>query len=224
MMHKNLSAFLCLMIFCCQAFSQVMPYPFFDQAEADAEFFRFRSAFIEAVEADDLDFILANTKNNVLNGFGGDGGKEEFVEMWSEIKPNLSRSLRMGGYFSDQAMLDEEIEAEFIVPYTNRFIRMEGDWSESMEWIGIIHVDETPVFSEPGGEVMTSLGRVVVLVNDWYPMVNPDPVNPAWIELELADGDRGYVSASDILSPVDFRCFFEKVDGRWLYAGWAAGL
>jgi hypothetical protein len=179
---------------------------------------------LAGVESDDLTFILENSIDDLLNGFGGSGGKEEFVQMWDEVKPMLSRSLSLGGYFVDESMLAEGAEAEFIAPYTNQFIFEEAEWSDDMEFIGIIHVDAANVFLVPGGELLQTLGRVVVLVNDWYPMVNSDPINPDWVELEFEDGGRGYVSASEIISPVDFRCFFEKVDDRWFYAGWAAGV
>jgi len=222
MSFKQYLLLLVLLFPATHAVPQIMDFPFVDEALQDDEFMRFRSKFIEAVENNDLTFILENTTDDVLNGFGGSGGKEEMQSMWQEIQPDLLNVLNKGGHFSDDSSLADGMEAEFIAPYT--YALNMNNFAEEIEWIGIITEDSAAVFTEPGALLLTRLGRVLVWVNDWYPPVNPDLMNPEWVELELANGDRGYVAATQIYSPVDFRCFFEKVNGRWFYAGWAAGV
>ncbi len=206
-----------------KAFSQVMPFPAFDEAMQDRSFFNFRAEFIEAIEANNTEFIFENSVEDVMNGFGGSGGLSELANFWGQISPYLLNVLRQGGYFSPQ----EWLQTRYTAPYTNKYPQEPADWPATIDWFfstGAITGNAVKVFDEPGGRTLATLDQVIVIVNDWWPEINPKNIdNPLWVEIELADGRRGIVSASQINSPVGYRCFFVKMEGKWFFAGWAAG-
>ncbi|MBN4075420.1 MAG: hypothetical protein COA71_11950 [SAR86 cluster bacterium] len=207
--------------------AQVMPFPAFDEASQDSDFLNFRTEFIQAIEANDTKFIFKNSIDDVMNGFGGSGGLAELADFWEQISPNLLSVLKQGGYFSPQDWLEADVEAQYTAPYTDRYPQEPNDWPTTIDWIfstGAITNNAAEVVDVPGGRIMETLGQVIVVVSDWWPDTNPDNIdNPLWVEIELADGRKGNISASQINSPVGYRCFFEKRAGKWFFAGWAAG-
>lgn len=210
-----------------KASSQVMQFPAFDEATGDADFFKFRDEFIEAIETNNTEFIFENTIENVMNGFGGSGGKPELAVYWEQISQDLLSVLKQGGYFSPEDWLEDDIEAQFIAPYTNKYPQEPDDWPSTIDWIfstGAITSNVAEVLDGPEGNVLTTLDQAIVVVSDWWPNINPDNVdNPLWVEIELDDGRRGVILANQINSPVGYRCFFERKAGQWFFSGWAAG-
>lgn len=210
-----------------KASAQVMLFPAVDEAMQDPSFVNFRAEFIEAIETNDTEFIFENSIDNVMNGFGGSGGLAELADYWDQISPELLNVLKQGGYFSPQDWLEDDVEAQYIAPYTNNYPQEPEDWSASIDWFfstGAITSNAVDVYDEPGGNVLATLDQVIVVISDWWPDINPDDIeNPLWVEIELDDGRRGVISADQINSPVGYRCFFEKKAGQWFFTGWAAG-
>jgi len=135
--------------------------------------------------------------------------------------------LKQGGYFSPQNCPEDDVEAQYTALYTNKYPQEPDDWPATIDWIfstRAITSNAIEVFDEPGGNILVKLDQVIVVISDWWPDINPDNIdNPLWVEIELDDGRRGVISASQINTPVGYRCFFEKRAGQWFFAGWAAG-
>ena len=51
----------------------------------------------------------------------------------------------------------------------------------------------------------------------------PGSRGEAWTALVLPDGRRGYVASRLVRSPIDYRAFFARSDGRWLMTLFIAG-
>lgn len=227
MLLRILFTFIVCIFLSIKASAQVMPFPAFDEAMQDSSFIDFRAKFIEAIVANDTEFIIENSIENVMNGFGGSGGKAELADYWEQVGPELLNVLQQGGYFSPQDWLEDGLEAQYTAPYTNKYPQEPSNWPTNIDWIfstGAITSNATEVLDEPGGDVLATLGQVIVVISDWWPDINPDNINnPLWVEIELDDGRKGVISASQINSPVGYRCFFEKKAGQWFFSGWAAG-
>ncbi|RMH17452.1 MAG: hypothetical protein D6701_07485 [Gemmatimonadetes bacterium] len=220
---------LALLATAASARAQIVPFPPFDEGPADASFVAFRDSLHFALSVNDTAWIFAHTAEDVMNGFGGAGGVEELREVyWDYVRPDMLAALGQGGFFTDSGGRGSDAEAAFTAPYTWRYPDPPSDWAgDPDEWLfetGAITVDGTPVVDVPGGDVLTTLGHVVVRVVDWLSPVNPEGLeDPLWVQIELADGRIGNVSESNISTGLDYRFFFEKRDGRWWFTGWAAG-
>jgi hypothetical protein len=44
-----------------------------------------------------------------------------------------------------------------------------------------------------------------------------------WVPVVLADGQKGYVAADYIRSPIDYRAIFVKKGGKWIMTAFIAG-
>jgi hypothetical protein len=200
-----------------------------DEAPDDPSFLAFRDSLITALEVNDTTFIFGRTREDVFNGFGGSGGIDELRERyWGEaLRSDLLTALHLGGHFSPADELDDGVDAQFAAPYTWGYPPRPDDWPDRFDWYfetSAVVVDPTEVVDAPGGDVLATLGHVIVIMSDWWPAVNPDGIDePVWSEVRLADGRAGYVLADNMRGGSDFRAFFEKHDGAWIFTGWAAG-
>ena len=225
---RALALLACLAAAPAVAAGQVTAFPPVDEAEEDPSFLAFRDSMMAALAADDTTWIFRRTIPEVFNGFGGSGGVEELRTVyWNDaFRAELATALCLGGHMEEGPGRTGKADAQFVAPYTWR-LPEPPPGTDEFDWVfqtGAVLERGTPVVSRPGGQVLAMLGQVLVPVPDWWPPVN-DPALPlpAWVEVRLADGRTGYARADRIRSPVDLRLFFEKRDGVWWWAGWAAG-
>src|SRR5215210_3701482 len=58
-----------------------------DEGKTDASFSQFREKTLAAARRRDVKYILSIVDPNIINGFGGDDGINEFKKMWKIDRP-----------------------------------------------------------------------------------------------------------------------------------------
>ena len=178
-----------------------------DEATKQPDFFTFRAQLQVAVAKRDKAAVLAVVSKNIKNGFGDNNDINHFKKLWAIDKPNsklwetLGTVLALGGGFSK--------DGSFSAPYISSHWPAVGDL-DAFENIAIIgdkvNVRKTP---NPNGEVLQTLSYEIV------PLDSVDRGNDQWVAIKLPNGKKGYVARNFARSAVDYRVFFEKVEGRW---------
>ncbi len=175
-----------------------------DEAARDPHFAAFRDTLLRIVARRDTTALLAIVAPEIKSSFGGGDGLDGFREHWRLDQPDsklwsvLEDVLRHGGRFSG--------EESFWAPWT--FLAL-PDTLDAFEHL--IIRDSAVVVREradPAGAVLGLLSYDIVRAGAYDP-------EAAWREIVLGDGRRGYVSAAQVRSPVDYRAGFERRDGRW---------
>lgn len=191
----------------------VLPYK-------DEHFKRFSDCLIKALQQDDSAYVFERVADDVFNGFGYNSGKEVFRRLWNDphepIGEELLNALKLG------AAYDKEMQ-RIMVPW--HFLAF-PDSLDAFRWVYVLK-DSTPVYAAPDTGAATT-GR---LEAGWIEVANwePDTMDvgeygaPRWIEVFLPSGGRGAVRRHRVRSPIDYRFWFERRNGRWLLMGWAAG-
>ncbi len=146
--------------------------------------------------------------------FGGSWGLADFREMWRPSDPDspiwseLAAVLALGGRFGG--------DGTFIAPYTFTDSPDEVDPFEAL--IVINAGAPARAAADPQAEALAVLSFDVVR-REWDPPATPD----GWTAIRLADDRLAYVRSSSVRSPIDYRAFFERRDGRWRMTIFIAG-
>ncbi len=189
-----------------------------DEAAKDPSFFIFRARLFKAIQQKDANYIYGILDPKIQNNFGGGSGVADFKRQWRLERPNsefwseFSTVLSMGGGFDK--------DSTFSAPYTTQ------KWPEDLD--GFEHAavieDGVRVRSEPNirGSVVQTLSFDIVSVPNWQAKGSKgDPRK--WVEVVLTDGRKGFVSDEYLRSPIAFRAFFEKKNGKWVMTAFIAG-
>ena len=175
-----------------------------DEAAQTPDFFSFRAQLQMAVARRDRTAVLAVTHPNIRTSFGPDDGRRSFERdlsdpngpLWGE----LASVLALGGTFDRYGT--------FVAPYTFGC----GEAFEDVVVIGSkVSVRAKPAASAP-----------VVAVVD-FAILRGHLDGSAWAEVTLARGQKGFIAARFVRSPVGYRAFFEKVGGAWRLITFIAG-
>ena len=70
--------------------------------------------------------------------------------------------------------------------------------------------------------VLRNLSFDIVKVIEWTAKRSPGEKS-GWIAVELADGQRGFVSEDYIRSPINYRAIFQKQGDTWVMTAFIAG-
>ena len=158
----------------------------------------------------------------ILNSFGGNGGVDEFFEMWglnrnadnSEVWDVLAHIIDLGGVVYEDFTGEEPVQS-ISFPYTSSNFPNDFDVFEFAIATGPM-VPFRAVPSDTGG-VMAYLDHEIIRpANGWMP-------DPEWYLIERFDGSLGWVDADYVLSPIDYRAEFQKIDGEWKMTSLVAG-
>jgi len=185
---------------CIEAANRLCPS---DQAELVPSFVEFRNELLDVVEKRDETRLRAMLDPKIRTSFGESGGISGFKisdSVWRE----LETILKMGGNYS---------EGNFWAPYVY------ANWPEAVDAFshvaairkGVV-IRTTPEGS--GNEVATVDWEILELV--------PGKETPGWRRVRTA-GKEGWVSASDIRSPIGYRAGFSKDSGQWAMNALVAG-
>ncbi len=187
------------------------PLPFLDEGPSDPDFLAFRSSLLDAVASRDAAYILSIVSDRIRNSFGGDGGIDEFERVWqldaqdSRFWTEFGTVLRLGGAFQG--------EDGFLAPYTTATWPNNLDGFQHVAVIGTnVNVRSEPSLTAPVVSRMSY--QTVRMVMGWPP--------GEWLHVRLADG-TGYINVSYVRSPIGYRAFFERTDGRWVMTIFIAG-
>jgi uncharacterized membrane protein len=183
-----------------------------DEAARDAEFFVFRARLQRAVAEHDTAEIMRVVAPDILNSFGGDGGRDEFREHWGLAQPDQSRLwgvlgfvLALGGGFLD--------DTTFYAPYTMK--DTPGDGFETLAVLG----QNVMVRAEPAAG-STAIDTISFeAVTKWREKASTDQ----WEPVRTNKGRMGWVAQRYLRSPIDHRAGFVRRHGRWLLRGLVAG-
>lgn len=192
-----------------------------DEAGKDHSFQLFRDRLLNAVQNHDQDFLLSIIAPDIINSFGGDEGKENFVKIWEPDKPDskiwqtLEDILTLGGNFSPDRQ-------EFWAPYVFAAFPDNKDAFSYLAIVGEnVNVRARPHHDAP---VLSKLSYDLVKKLDNLPVLEETPAGPRrWLKIATPQGRAGYVAAHYTHSPLDYRAGFKKINGRWLMAALVAG-
>lgn len=187
-----------------------------DDAAKDPAFFVFRARLQRALTEHDAGHVISILSPKVLNSFGGDGGIEEFKEMWkigepeSELWATLGQILALGGKFN--------ADGSFEAPYVS------AAWPDDLDGFeyGAIIGDNVRVREKPDRDAAV-IGRLSFEIVRVTEMSAGQEEQAEWAKVELADGRAGYVSAQFIEYVVGWRAFFQKENGQWKLTTLVAG-
>jgi len=191
-----------------------------DEGKQDKSFSAFRAKLIEAVKKRDKKYLLSVLDPNVKNSFGGDGGIEEFKEMWeidsskSKLWDELRVVLSNGGGFQDKNT--------FAAPYSFVFFPADLDAFEQQ----VIFGNNVNLRAKPdkSAKVISQLSYNIVKV-DYENSVSDGKPEPTylWLKVETLGGKKGFVSAEFVRSSIDYRAIFVKEKGKWKISAFVAG-
>jgi hypothetical protein len=183
-----------------------------DEAVTDPEFFIFRARVQSAVAAHDTAEIMRILDRDILNSFGGDGGRDEFRQRWDLKNPEksglwatLGSVLALGGRFHDDSM--------FLAPYVAEGIT--GDGFETLVVLG----SNVPVHAGPtaGSKVIDTLAFEEV--TQW----REKSTTGEWDPIRTVKGRLGWVHQRFLRSPIGYRAGFVRRQGRWWLRALVAG-
>ena len=178
------------------------------------------------IAARDERALLAMVAADVLNSFGGDGGKTEFRRIWGlnrnpgasqvwRVLADVTAETGVAGFEDDRlsvaypresALFPDEAQGHAYDPFAYCVVRSAG----------------APLRSRPESTAspIPVLGGEIVNAGD-----HADRCGSAsgWVRVETSQGRYGYVAAARLVSPVGWRARFERRGGRWLMTALLAG-
>lgn len=184
-----------------------------DQAATQPDFFAFRVQLQAAVVRRDKEAVLAVLHKDIKNSFGGNGGVDEFKQVWELDKPDtplwdaLARVLSLGGSFMS--------DGRFVAPYV--FSR----WPSGTDPYGFVAVIGSGVRVRT--EASASAASTHSLSFEIVEELQTRAPNDAWVAVMLPDGKTGFVDKRFVRSPLDYRAIFEHSAGRWQITIFIAG-
>lgn len=192
-----------------------------DEAAQDESFLAFRTRLQRALREKDADYVLGIVAPDIKLSFGGSYGTEDFKRWWltpgtettgSTIWIELGDILAMGA--TQESYRGSPIR--YVAPYV--FSRWPDEY-DAFEYVAVVR-DQVPLRAEPkpDGAVVANLSYDILRVTESRVNDSSD-----WNKVETISGQTGYVRSSDIRSPIDYRAFFEKIDGAWKMTIFIAG-
>jgi hypothetical protein len=185
-----------------------------DQAATQPDFFTFRAQLLTAVARHDAAALMVVVHPNIKCDFGGGEGKAFFEEYWkpsaagSQVWVELAAVLALGGTFSTSDT--------FVAPYV--FSR----WPQGVD--GFEHVavvgDRVRIRTAPRPDAEAA----AVSSFEILPLAQQSGDTPEeWTAVALAGKKIGYVASRFVRSPIDYRAYFAREDGRWQMLMFIAG-
>ena len=192
--------------------------PPFDEAGHDPGFKRFRAQFLEIVQKRDLSSLEKHLHPNIRMSLGNGRGIPAAVRIMRNEPSRwkiLEQVLRGGGKFKTFSTADGP-ERMFFAPYT--YFAELGDGDSPFE-IAVVTGENVNVRATP-----SRTARVIKQLSNWVVHV-PSPIidEKPWIKIRIPQGSTGYVHASHIARPTDFRAGFEMHEGNWKLRVFLAG-
>ena len=176
-----------------------------DEAAAMPDFFSFRAGLLQVIARRDAAALLAVVDPDIKNGFGGDDGKAAFEREWqpssadSKVWETLATVLALGGQRSG--------DDSFIAPYV---FAAWPDGVDGFEHVAVIgdQVRVRRLASADAAPIAVVSFAVLKRGRD-------DDAPEAWTPVLAPGGQVGYIASQYVRSPIDYRAFFTKTDGRW---------
>ena len=182
-----------------------------DQCIADPSFVQFRSDLRRTIARHDTDALLKVVADDVHASLGGHIGKKDFIELWdlkgprtSKVWKELGDALRLGCTMSNGVATAPSFEDQ---------LGGDRDAFETMIALPGARLLRRP---NDGASVVANLKWNVLTMREAW---NGGP----WIAVRLDDGRSGFVRRALARSPIDYRAWFRKREGKWRMEGFLAG-
>lgn len=195
------------------AHSRVAPV---DEAVRDPELFVFRARLQMALARQDTTELLRIIAPDILNSFGGDGGREEFRQTWGLAQPNRSQLwatlgfvLALGGRLHG--------DTAFYAPYT--FEGTPGDGFETLAVLG----RNVLVRAEPTSTAAVIDTLSFEAVTRWREGGSRSAAPSGWEPVRTSKARTGWVLGRYLRSPIDYRAGFIRRRGQWWLRALVAG-
>lgn len=221
---KILAAFLFSLLIFSGINAQERYVKFVDEADKDASFRSFRTQFIATVKRRDVNALMNSLDPNIKVSFGGDEGIVDFKKFWKINSPDtklweeLLKVLSGGGFLHRNGG-----RISFSAPYSfDGFPEDLDAFSYLVIFGNAVALRDKPSLD---GRVITRLSYNIVSV-DFDRSVTSDNPNYStliWGAVTTIGGQKGYVSAQYLRSPIDYRALFEKRRGKWKMTAFVAG-
>lgn len=171
-----------------------------DEAGRDPSLVAYLAKFKDAVEKMDRGALVPLIDPGVKLGFGGEDGIANFQPDW----PLLQRLLRLGGAWKAGSYSMPYVFAKFpddLDPFDYAAVTGSGVW-----------LRERPSADARGLRQLA------------YDIVKVEGQGEQWWKVQTLDGERGYVSALYVASPIGYRAIFKKDRrGEWKLSALLAG-
>jgi len=185
-----------------------------DEAVSRPDFFTFRAQLLASLARHDLAALMAVVHPKIKNGFGGDDGEANFESKWrpgdadSEVWEELAAVLALGGTFQSADT--------FVAPYV--FSR----WPQridSFEHVAVVG-DRVRIRSAARADAeVAGVSSFEIL-----PLARESRDAPeGWTPVRLSATKVGYVASRFVRSPIGYRAFFSRQEGRWQMLMFLAG-
>ena len=196
-----------------------------DEAQNDTVFFIFREKLLDAIRKKDILYLLEQLDPNITVSFGGSEGLEAFTQAWqltseektinSPLWKELEKTLQLGGTFdqTSQLFLSNYVYAtigEPYDPYIHAVVVGSGVRYRTAPSLQAKVVDR---LSYDIIEVLDNQGPKETIGGETYP----------WVTIKSLAGKEGYIFGKYLVSPIDYRAGFKKMDGRWKMIFFVAG-
>ncbi len=180
--------------------AQTRRLPPVDESARDPSLVAYLAKFRDAVEKMDRGALLPLVDPAIKLGFGGEDGIANFQPDW----PLLQRLLNLGGAWK---------AGSYSVPYV--FVKF-PDELDPFDYAAVtgtgVWLRERPSADARGLRQLT------------YDIVKVDEQGEEWWKVETLSGQRGYISARFIASPIGYRAIFQKNPrGEWKLSALLAG-
>jgi hypothetical protein len=194
------------------ASAQAVPpkIPPIDECKRISGLVQLRARLADAIRKEDSKALLAMLAPDVLNNFGGDNGPARFAEQWgldggpSELWIILRPLARMGCARSGDA---------FVIPSLPvQWDEMEDPYDKYVAVGPKAEVRQGPEYDSP-----------VIATLAWDVVSAIDNASDVQTGVRLADGRTGWMSDTDLYSPLDFRMVIEKRGAKRLITALVAG-
>jgi hypothetical protein len=184
-----------------------------DDASRRADFLTFRHELQETVRRRDADALLRIVHPGIKSSLGGNSGVDDFRAQWhperadSELWRELGAVLALGGTFDEAG--------SFVAPYV--FSRW-PDAFDAFEHVAVIGSSVRVRAAPSASAAVVATVSYAILERD----LNRAEVE-GWTAVRLPGTQAGYVASQLARSPIDYRAYFTRENGRWLMALLLAG-
>ena len=178
----------------------------------DAGFGQFRKILTQVVARHDRSGLLALLDRNVMVGFDGQRGRDEFAKRWSfdpkeygNVWDQLRTMLKLGCVNPNGVRL---------IPSLSEQLNAYGA-DEAFEMRLVL--PRAKLFREPGN------ARTAVPVAAWSLGTVTNSAGDLWTGIRLADGREGFVSDDQVYEPLGYRMTIERRGRGWRITAFVAG-
>jgi len=186
-----------------------------DQSSKDISLIKFKNEILNAIEKKDTNFIVSVLDTNILNSFGGNGGIQEFWDMWQIEDPNtsfwneLKKVFTMGGTFIDNN------KNMFAMPY------LFSIWPEDLDpftYVAAINKN-VELYESPSkkSKIIKKISYEILMLVDF------EEENNNWKNVMTLDSVYGFIQKDFIRSPIDYRVVLQKEKDKWKIISFVAG-